>query len=86
MNIMSSWYLESANHCSGPFKYGEDEMGFSGLTKVPSDVVCAPRVGESAVQFECQVSTHFSAVLHTVTVRYYFIYFCLIESELAKTF
>ncbi len=52
---MSSWYLESANHCSGAFKYGEDELGFAGLTKVPSEVVAAPRVGEAAVQFECQV-------------------------------
>lgn len=55
VNIMSSWYLESANHCSGNFKYGEDEMQFAGLTKLPSDLVKPPRVGEAAVQFECQV-------------------------------
>mmetsp|Transcript_10210 Transcript_10210/g.16758 ORF Transcript_10210/g.16758 Transcript_10210/m.16758 type:complete len:143 (+) Transcript_10210:521-949(+) len=55
VNIMSSWYLESANHCCGAFDSNVDEMEVAGLTKVPSDVVKAPRVAESAVQLECTV-------------------------------
>ncbi len=55
MNIMSAWYLESANHCSGPFNPDQNEMELAGLTSIPSEVVNAPRVAEAAVQLECEV-------------------------------
>ena len=56
VNIMSSWYLESANHCSGAFDHTVNEMAIAGLTNIASDVVKPPRVAEAAVQFECEVS------------------------------
>jgi flavin reductase (DIM6/NTAB) family NADH-FMN oxidoreductase RutF len=55
VNIMSTWYIESANHASGAFPPGENEMEFAGMTAVPSTVVKPPRVGEAAVQLECEV-------------------------------
>jgi flavin reductase (DIM6/NTAB) family NADH-FMN oxidoreductase RutF len=55
VNIMSSWYLESANHCSGPFSADQNEMVLAGLTSLPSEVVKPPRVAEAAVQLECEV-------------------------------
>eukprot|EP01032_Pedospumella_encystans_P022791 gene22791-25818_t len=55
INIMSSWYLESANHTSGPYPPDQNEFELAGLTTLPSEVVKPPRVAESAVQFECEV-------------------------------
>ena len=59
VNIMSSWYLESANHCSGAFPPDVNEMEVAGLTEVPSEVVKPPRVAEAAVQLECEVKVFF---------------------------
>ena len=47
INIMSDWYVESANHCCGDFTYEEDEVTRSGLTPLPSDVVKPCRIAES---------------------------------------
>lgn len=55
VNIMSTWFVESANHTSGNFPAEVDEMQVAGLSKVNSVKVSPPRVGESAVQFECMV-------------------------------
>ncbi len=59
MNIMSSWYLESANHCSGAFPPDTNEMEVSGLTEVASEVVKPPCVAEAAIQLECEVCYHY---------------------------
>lgn len=57
VNIMSEWFVESANHTCGAFPPDVDEITVSGLSAVPSVKVKPPRVAESAVQLECQVST-----------------------------
>ena len=56
VNIMSEWFVESANHTCGAFPPDVDEITVSGLSTVPSVKVQPPRVAESAVQMECQVS------------------------------
>jgi len=72
VNIMSSWFLESANHTCGPFDPEINEMDVAGLTALPSTVVTAPRVGESAIHFECEAIDlkpfNNDAGVHTVTV------------------
>ena len=40
---------------SGDWPQDVDEFGLTGLTPVPSDLVRAPRVGESPVQLECRL-------------------------------
>ncbi len=68
MNVMSSWFVESANHCSGMFPPEVDEVQLAGMTTVPSDVVAPPRIAESAIQFECQVCYLYS--LYIVLTKY----------------
>ena len=59
VNVMSEWMVEAANHTSGNFAGDVDEMAAANLTPLASRVVAPPRVGESAVQFECRaVHTH----------------------------
>mmetsp|Transcript_11487 Transcript_11487/g.37772 ORF Transcript_11487/g.37772 Transcript_11487/m.37772 type:complete len:239 (-) Transcript_11487:2837-3553(-) len=59
VNIMSDWFVESANHTCGNWLPEENEMELSGLTPLPSMVVAPPRIAESAVHFECKVAhTH----------------------------
>lgn len=55
VNIISEWFLESANWTCGNFPYGEDEFEKSGLTKEESTYVKPPRVLESAFQMECKL-------------------------------
>lgn len=55
VNIMSSWYLEAANHTSGNFPANVNEMEVAGLASLPSDAVRPPRLAEAAVQLECEV-------------------------------
>jgi flavin reductase (DIM6/NTAB) family NADH-FMN oxidoreductase RutF len=55
INIMSEWYVESANHCCGNYDPGVDEFELSGLSKAPSKLIKAPRVAEAAVSLECKV-------------------------------
>ena len=53
---MSTWYVDSANHCCGNFPPEVNEMEIAGLTELKSDMVKPPRVGESAIQLECEVT------------------------------
>lgn len=53
VNIISSWYLDAANHSCGNFKPNVDEFVESGLTKGDCEIVNAPRVKEAAVTYEC---------------------------------
>jgi len=55
VNMISEWFLESANYTSGNFPYGEDEFQKVGLTKKKSTKVKPPRVLESAFQMECKL-------------------------------
>mgnify|MGYP003385914603 FL=1 len=55
VNIMSEWFVESANHTCGAFPYGTDEIAVSGLNTLPSVKVRSERIRESAVQMECKV-------------------------------
>lgn len=72
VNIISSWFVESANHTCGAFDPEVNEMDIAGLTAIPSELIAPPRVGESAVHFECEAIDlkPFSndAGIHTVTV------------------
>lgn len=64
VNIISDWYVEAANHTSGDFARGVDEMAAAGLTPQPSALVKPPRVAEAAVQLECRLRA-----VHEVTDR-----------------
>lgn len=55
INLISSWYVESANHTSGEFPATESEMEAAGLTPTESVLVTPPRIEQSALSFECQV-------------------------------
>lgn len=45
---------EHMNASAEPVPYGTDEFDLTGLTKAAGSVVCAPRVAESPVAFECR--------------------------------
>lgn len=72
VNIISSWFVESANHTCGAFDPEVNEMDVAGLTAIPSELIAPPRVGESAVHFECEAIDlkpfRNDAGVHTVTV------------------
>lgn len=53
VNSVTSWMLDQAVHSAASYPYGIDEMLKAGLTPIASLKVKAPRVRESAVQFEC---------------------------------
>ncbi|CAK0787301.1 hypothetical protein CVIRNUC_010519 [Coccomyxa viridis] len=53
INLISEWFVEAANHTCGNYDRGVNEIELSGLTPIPSVKVKAPRIEESAVQFEC---------------------------------
>lgn len=55
VNIISDWFVESANHTCGSFSDDIDEISVSGLTVLPSTYVEPERIAESAVQIECKV-------------------------------
>ena len=55
VNIISSWFLDAANHCSGNFAADVDEFKVSGLTPLASELVKPPRCAESAFQMECKL-------------------------------
>ncbi|WP_326901748.1 flavin reductase family protein [Kosakonia cowanii] len=44
------------NETSASLAHGEDEFARAGLTPAESRLVCAPRVAESPVNFECRLS------------------------------
>jgi flavin reductase (DIM6/NTAB) family NADH-FMN oxidoreductase RutF len=56
VNIISDWFVESANYTSGAFKPNVDEGVQAGLTYLPSDIVAPKRVNESAFHMECRLS------------------------------
>ena len=59
VNVMSEWFVEAANHTCGQFASDADEMAEANLSPAASLRVAPPRVGESAVQFECKtMHTH----------------------------
>uniref|UniRef100_A0A7S3LNX4 Flavin reductase like domain-containing protein n=1 Tax=Aplanochytrium stocchinoi TaxID=215587 RepID=A0A7S3LNX4_9STRA len=72
VNIISEWFVESANFCSGDFPDDVDEFEVAGLTKLSSDVVRPPRVKEAAVQLECKLKHKYEIVNdkdeHTATM------------------
>lgn len=39
INMISNWFLEAANYCSGNFEAGDDELDMCGLTAMPSTKV-----------------------------------------------
>jgi len=55
INIISQWYLDAANHTCGNFDAGVDEFTESGLSKLPCEIVKAPRVAQAAVSYECKL-------------------------------
>lgn len=59
VQIISEWFLESANHTCGNFRFDVNEFQEAGLTMVDSSMVRPPRVAESAVQFECKLEELF---------------------------
>eukprot|EP01038_Epipyxis_sp_PR26KG_P012815 gene12815-17180_t len=72
VNIMSEWYIDSANHTCGNFSPEVNEMELAGLTSIPSQAIKPPRVGEAAIQMECEVydlkPVHNNANVHTQTL------------------
>jgi flavin reductase (DIM6/NTAB) family NADH-FMN oxidoreductase RutF len=57
VNIISDWFVEAANHCSGAFAPDIDEIEISGLTPINSTLVKPPRIAESAFQMECKLQS-----------------------------
>ena len=55
INLISSWYVESANHTAGEFPATQSEMLEAGLTPTDSTHVTPPRIEQSGVSFECEV-------------------------------
>jgi flavin reductase (DIM6/NTAB) family NADH-FMN oxidoreductase RutF len=55
VNIVSEETAERMNLCAPEYPPDVDEFQISGLTPVPSDLVRAPRVGESRVNMECRL-------------------------------
>ena len=53
VNIISSWYLDAANHSCGNFQPEVDEFIESGMTKGDCQRINVPRVKEAAVTYEC---------------------------------
>lgn len=55
VNTVDEALHAKAVHASGDWPGDVDEFALTGLTPVPSDLVRAPRVGESPVSLECRV-------------------------------
>lgn len=55
-NLATRELAAAMNETSAPLPSGEDEFDRSGLTAVASTTVAAPRVLESPVNFECQLT------------------------------
>jgi len=56
VNIVSEELAESMNKTATELPTEVDEFEFAGLTAAASTLISAPRVAESPVSFECQVS------------------------------
>lgn len=55
VNICVRSMAEAVNQTSYAYPYGVDEFDKAGLTRVPSERVKPPRVGESPLQLECRL-------------------------------
>jgi flavin reductase (DIM6/NTAB) family NADH-FMN oxidoreductase RutF len=55
VNVVTEDIVERANDTAVEFAPGVSEFGETGLTPVPSELVAAPRVGESPVSMECRL-------------------------------
>jgi len=55
VNVVTYDLREAMNLSSGEYDASVDEFELAGLTSEPSKVVRPPRVGESAVSFECKL-------------------------------
>ncbi|ORX44817.1 hypothetical protein BCR36DRAFT_585943 [Piromyces finnis] len=55
VSVVSDWFFESAISTNANLPPEEDEFEKIGLTKMPSSVIKAPLVAQSAVSFECKV-------------------------------
>ncbi|MEE9685734.1 flavin reductase family protein [Lelliottia amnigena] len=55
-NLATVELAQAMNETSATLPHEEDEFSFSGLTSVASQLVNAPRVAESPVNFECRLS------------------------------
>jgi len=53
VNIVNRWLLEPMVYSAGAFDPDIDEFSVTGLTRIASQRVKAPRVAESSVNFEC---------------------------------
>ncbi len=56
INIVTEALAEKMNLSSGEYTADVDEFALTGLTPVPSEVVCAPRVAESPINLECKLT------------------------------
>jgi len=56
VNIVPEGIAGEMNLCSGEYPPDVDEFTVSGLTAIPSELVCPPRVAESPVQMECRLT------------------------------
>ena len=66
VNIMSQWYVEAANHTCGNYDAGVNEFEVSGLTPLPSEVVCFRTLCTHASHASMPASS--VALLHDPTV------------------
>lgn len=55
-NLATRDLAEAMNQTSAMLPHDQDEFTFSGLTPAASQLVSAPRVAESPVNFECRLS------------------------------
>lgn len=56
VNVVSESMAQQMNQCSADYPYGVSELEKAGFTAVPSLMVKPPRVKESLIHFECEVS------------------------------
>eukprot|EP00210_Caulerpa_lentillifera_P004705 g4489.t1 len=59
VNIISEWFIESANYTCAPLNPEINEMELVNLTPVPSVKIKPPRVEESAFQMECRLKHYY---------------------------
>ncbi|MEX0624648.1 flavin reductase family protein [Saccharospirillum sp.] len=55
LNIVSHSVVEAMNQTSAPLARGDSEVGFAGLTTVPSLTVTPPRIAQAQIHFECRL-------------------------------
>ena len=57
INIVDENLAQTMNMASGSYPPDMSEFDVTGLTQVPSEIVSAPRIGESPIQLECKLTT-----------------------------